>query len=484
MTTQNAEIYNLVNDHAEANIVSGVRYGSDAEIQSLLATVTFEDFADRGKAVLYQACANVYRSMEPLTNDTVLAEARRVAADVKFKSQITPAWIEAIPDEFGDVAGHAHTVKRLAWLRGAAGVCEEFLARITMQPSIEEFYAWAQGEWQVLAPQTVKSGFVYGWDTVEYHDGVIRQRIEDREQGRPRFDWPWQSWNSRIRPLRGGMLGVIGAPDGAGKSALLSQIAEHWSAKGRVVLVHLEDALDYKLDRRLARYSSIPYDAIEDGNFSAAQWQRKHDIENWLAEQPFVQNLHYYHAPGKSMSEIVRELESRVEEGECEAVVVDYLNKVQSDSRQVKVFGSSKYERQADDVEQLKTFAERASIPVMTASQGNANILSQIKDMGREDLYGSKQTSHKSQLVLMMRRKTLEEDFHDPASGDLIAETGEDSPVTEFRIDKQNRGQKGDFKMWYQGETFTFQDMEYNRHDLNDHDSYADHRNATQPQGG
>lgn len=88
------------------------------------------------------------------------------------------------------------------------------------------------------------------------HRADIAQRVQDNAAGvKSPYLWPWGSWNKDVRPLRPGMLGLVAAADGVGKSTMLECIAEHWAKGGlHVVYVHLEDVLDYKMDCRLARW--------------------------------------------------------------------------------------------------------------------------------------------------------------------------------------------------------------------------------------
>ena len=51
---------------------------------------------------------------------------------------------------------------------------------------------------------------------------------------------------------------------------------------------------------------------------------------------------------------------------DCE--ILDYIDKVRPSNKQAKLYGSSIYERQGDDMEILKSFAEFAGVPVMTAT--------------------------------------------------------------------------------------------------------------------
>jgi hypothetical protein len=176
-------------------------------------------------------------------------------------------------------------------------------------------------------------------------------------------------------------------------------------------------------------------------------------IEQWAGR------LHYYHAAGASMTEILRELESRVTEGICQAVVFDYLDKVQATRGQAKLFGDNTWERQANDMEALKTFAEKFGLPVFTATQGNKNML----DSGtqtRKNIQGSGQKSQKAQLVIILTRDIVGEGGMYDDDHELLAHPGEYSPFPKLRVDKQNRGRTGDFRQFYAGQYFVVRDIE------------------------
>src|SRR5574343_982071 len=84
--------------------------------------------------------------------------------------------------------------------------------------------------------------------------------------------WPWQTWNNLIDPLDDGMLGVITAPDGAGKTIYAESIAEHWARqKNRVAFVHYELNRKLMMLRRTARHTSILTRDIKSGRLTAEQ---------------------------------------------------------------------------------------------------------------------------------------------------------------------------------------------------------------------
>jgi hypothetical protein len=164
--------------------------------------------------------------------------------------------------------------------------------------------------------------------------------------------------------------------------------------------------------------------------------------------------------------DVLRQVEARIDEGVCDALVIDYMNKFRADAQQARLYGSNKYDRQTDDMNQVKDFAEQHNIPVMTAGQGNKSIITAV-EMSRDQSMGAGGVFHVAQLVVMMRREKLESDMYDEGTGKLIAEKGEDSPIVEMRVDKQNDGGKAEFDMWLDGPRFKFSDMDYTRTELN-----------------
>ena len=454
-----AKALRLYDDYAERSALAGLLTGDSGVAVALAELLTPADFYDERRQLLFEAAVNVLRGADPLTPAVILAEVRHVRAERKLTAAIDEAYIDGITGDASEAVQHGTLVKKWAWARQYAGVAEQSLVKLQQNPDINEFFAWAMGELQTLAPKTNNGGIVYGWETVGLHRAVIDDRLRQNQDGtRVLFDWPWGTWNRYVRPLRAGMVGVLGAPDGVGKTAVLDHIAEHWARKVPVFLVHMEDELEYKLDRRLTRYSGLPYEVIEDGRYSPQQWAVKCDTERRLEDALWVQQLHYYSAAGKSAAQIIRELEAKVAEGTCGAVVLDYLNKLQADRRQVQLFGNRNFERQADDMEQWKIFAERNKLPVFTASQGNKDIVTSSAP-SRADMYGSVQVSHKAQLVLMLSREKAGKAGITSKTGEVLAGPGQYSPIAKFSIDKQNRGITTDFQMWYQGDRFTFRDL-------------------------
>jgi replicative DNA helicase len=453
-----AEILELTHPTAEATVLAGMMADTETAIE-LAQSLEPSDFYNERAGVIFQAIRGLLMGIEPLDKPAILAECRQIISERKLKLTVNESHLVFEGDPRRAVS-YAQTVKRLAWLRGAAGFASWMIDSLQARPDPDNLFAEAQERWTAIRPVQQSTSFVYGWDTMKLHDDAIRERAKP-ESDTLRCNWPWQTWNQIVRPLRPGMVGIVTAPDGMGKSSALEMVAEHWAMLGiQTVLVHLEDDLEYKLDRRMARHARVPMERIEDGDFSAAESAAIREAGQRMSK--FADRLHYYHAPGKSMVEIIRELETRASEGVCQAVVFDYLDKTQATRAQAKIHGTNTWERQADDMEQLKTFAERNRVPVMTATQGNKSMQN-AGTQTRQAIQGSGQKSQKSQLVIVLTRDLVGDQGLQDKNGNRIAEPGDYSPIVNVRVDKQNRGRTGQFKQIIAGRFFTIRDPEEHR---------------------
>lgn len=455
------DLLGLTNSDAEIAVLAAMCADTTVAID-MAQKLSVDDFIDPRRQVVFEAIGNLLRGVDAIDSAAIHAECVSIVRERKLKYSVDIPYIESL--DKGDprrAAMYSNTVKRLAWLRQAGDFAFWLAQELQTRPDPNELFTAAQERWQVLQPKRETSNFVYGWDTIKTHGDMIRNRAQERMDGVvSRFDWPWYSWNSngRVRALRPGMVGILAAPDGQGKTTYLEQIAEHWSSSGHhTVYVHLEDSLEYKLDRRLCRRALVTMDKVETGDFNDDEAERvqnaNEDMSLW------AEYLHYYNAAGENMTTIVRELEARVAEGVCGAVVFDYLDKVRVSRGQAKLYGDQTWERQADDMEQLKSFAEKAKLPVFTATQGNKSMQSSGIQT-RQAIQGSGQKSQKAQLVMILTRELVGENGLRDRDGKWVADPGEYSPVAKIRIDKQNIGKTGELQQYLVGKYFTVRDLE------------------------
>lgn len=455
MTTAPVEALGLINHDAERAVLVAMRDDMKAAVE-MAEKLEPRDFYDTRRQVAFEALSNLLVRPDAIDTDAIVAECLAVAETRALKVRITADDINSLASEATNPLLQAHTVKRLAWLRRASDFAFWLVQEVQKRPEPDDLFAAAQEQWQHIAPPQDNTGIEYGWDAIPRHKQELRDRIAEFEAGtQVRFDWPWASWNYMVRPLRPGLMGIITAADGIGKTAYLEQIAEYWAQQGRqVAYVHLEDPLSYKRDRRLARHARVPIDNIEDGNLDQEMREKIRAAHNRMAE--WMPNLHLVWSGGQSMQHILREVQSLVDQKLCDVIVFDYLDKVIPTREQARMFGSNVWEMQANSMEQLKVFAERNNVPVLTAAQGNKSMYQ--AGAGRASIQGSIQKSQKAQLVIVLSREIAPAGGQYDTDGELIAEEGQISPLITVHIDKQNRGRTGKFEQVMVGEFFSIGD--------------------------
>jgi replicative DNA helicase len=145
------------------------------------------------------------------------------------------------------------------------------------------------------------------------------------------------------------------------------------------------------------------------------------------------------------MERTVAELRRLHAEGECDVVVLDYLEKAAPSSRQLKMFGSNGYQREADNVEQLKNFSEITEIPVIMIAQMTKEAKGQTFDrVDRSGMRGAGEKSDKDNLVILLKRERNGEGY---------------SNEVDVLVDKNTMGGTGTFRQVMQPEYFRVGDI-------------------------
>jgi len=456
-----AEVLHLVNFQAErrvlAEMLADAAFAAEAT-EKLLDETCFYDEANQ---LLFSAIGSLQGGFELVDADTVMSEARHLWVGKK-DFPVSSGYVDDLPEPTGAGVTNAALLRKLRWLRQAGEYAVWLSTEIQKNPNIDSLFTDAQSMWSKLSPKVGNNGFTYAWDTFPEYEAQLAKAKERTTVPGGSFTWPWKSWNDKVRPLQNGMIGLISMADGQGKSTAMEQIAEHWAKQNlHVVVVHLEDMPDYKYNRRMARWSGVPIDRLEDGTLTqqdevAIKEANEKNLE-WAGLY-----LHYYHAPGLSAQDIIRELERRAAEGLCQSVIIDYYDKLGISATQSRTFrgDGAQWLREADNVEQFKIFAERTGVPLMGATQGNASMYDASQRHGRGNIGGSKKKSHKSQLVIVGSRAIVPAGGMYNRDGKLVAEPDEYSPITKWVIDKQNRGKTGSISQWLVAGRFMFVDMQ------------------------
>jgi replicative DNA helicase len=270
-------------------------------------------------------------------------------------------------------------------------------------------------------------------ESFDFTDAMLTEYkhiAETPESERKVLTWPWSSWNYKIDPLEPGMLAVITAPDGQGKTIYAESIAEHWAEhKNKVVFVHYELNRKLMMLRRLARHVSIPSRELKSGHLTRVQEDTIKEIRPRLLAWDGL--ITYLHTPGWTMERTCADLSKLIASGLCDAVVLDYVEKASASSRQLKTFGSNLYQREADNVEQLKNFAEGTGIPVlMVAQMSKEGKAEKFVKVDRTDMRGAGEKSDRANVVVMLHRDRVNDGY---------------SNTVQVLVDKNTMGATGAF---------------------------------------
>lgn len=319
--------------------------------------------------------------------------------------------------------------------------------RTYIEDDYMSFVAWLQSMVKTFGVVTHDDAWMLWRESFEIHRDLIAARIA--EWGIPAdekqvFQWPWDSWNRLLDPLEPGLLAVMSAGDGLGKTIYAEQIAEHWARRQkRVVFVHFELNRSIMLDRRMCRNASLDMRTLKYGPWKSDEQERIDEAERDM--MVWKGNIDYLHSPGMSMDEVISELRVKRADGECDVVIIDYLEKAAPSQRQLK-FRHDHYQREADNVEQIKNFAEANSTPVlMLAQMSKAGKLSHADTLDRTAIRGAGEKTEKANVVILLHRARN-------------AETGY-SETVDVRIDKNTVGRLGTFRQQMRPQHFRVDDV-------------------------
>jgi replicative DNA helicase len=217
-------------------------------------------------------------------------------------------------------------------------------------------------------------------------------------------------------------------------------IAEHWARhRNQVLFLHYELDHEYMLDRRMARHAGFTLDQLEDGRLSACEFARVTEMRDRLLQ--WSGNITYVHSPGWTMERTTSELRRVCDAHQCDVVVIDYLEKVAASKRQISLFGANQFQREADNVEQLKNFAESARVPVLMVAQMNkVGKGTGIDKLDRTAIRGAGEKTEKANLVILLN---VERGSHE----------------VDVLIDKQTKGVKGAFKQYMEPQYYRIGDL-------------------------
>lgn len=335
-------------------------------------------------------------------------------------------------------------------------LAQELLRRVYAEEDAQMLNQWLADQVGRLGGKGDVESVMTWEESFDLYETILAERERDAalpEAERKKVDWLWGSWNRMIDPLEPGMLAVVSAGDGMGKTIVAECLAEHWARrKNHVVFVHYELNRKVVLDRRTARHTGISRRELVSGKLTPAQKQTVAAMKpRMLGWDGYIT---YIHTPDWSMDRTTQKLRALKADGKCDVVVLDYLEKNSASRRQLQMFGSNHNQREADNVEQLKNFAESTETPVlMLAQMSKAGKSASAEIVDRTGMRGAGEKSEKSNVVILLHRERLEGGY---------------SNLVDVIIDKNTLGATGRFQQMMEPEYFRLHDAEFERTYLNE----------------
>lgn len=255
-----------------------------------------------------------------------------------------------------------------------------------------------------------------------------------------RLDWPWQTWNDIIEPMEPGLLAVLAGGDGMGKTIFAECVAEHWAFNGaQIVFVHFELNHWIMTTRRAVRHTGIPYRAFATGDLTDDQMEHYELVRGRI--ERIDGNIVYQHAPGWSIEKLIDVLLHYKSTYGIDGLVIDYLEKAGASDRQLRMFGPNVFQREADNVEQIKTFAEASATPTLLLAQlSKQGKTTNAAQLDRTAIRGAGEKTEKANIVILLNRERMADGLY--------------SPDVTVRVDKNTVGRTGVFKQGIQGPRF------------------------------
>lgn len=326
---------------------------------------------------------------------------------------------------------------------------QELMRHVYADDSPAEIITWLNAQIAKLHPQYKKSPLMTWQESFAEYDKIMTTRASRSalpESERRSLTWPWRTWNDRIDPLEPGLLFVLAGADGAGKTLYAENVAEHWAKMGRqVVYLHFELSRAVMLDRRMIRQSGIERRTLLSGVLTTQQAGARTAADKLLSAYPGA--ITYAHVPGWTVESALTLVRSLIAEQHCDVFIVDYLEKAAPSGRQMKLFGSNKFEREADDVEQIKSFSESTGledapeIPAMMVAQLNKLGKGKaLADLSRSDIRGAGEKTEKGNIVVLLHHE-------------------DENPEVNVKIDKNTMGPTCSFKQYMNKARFLVADI-------------------------
>ncbi len=405
--------------------------------------IAADDFFSLKNRVIFQILSDLFDQQMPFDTFIFLDEVERRGME-KVVSALDYAELNTAAT--GVFTRHyAELVKDSSVRRGRWHMAQELVKKIYDGVETEEIETWLKNE--ILGVTANESPLMSWGDSFVYEDELEKgYGSQENSEALRRWSLPWATWNNYIDPAEPGTLLTITAADGVGKTVVGEMIAEHWARMGnRGVFVHFELNRKVMLQRRICRYAGITRrslitDALNDEE-RKRYFKAKEYIRSWTG------GIEYLHTPYWTIDAVLGQLKSLHKQGKCDFVIIDYLEKAQASTRQMKLFNSLN-QREADDVEMLKSFSESEDFGcrMVMLSQFNKEGKDTPFDLlTRSKIRGAGEKTEKANVVVMLHKEICIAGRKNQR-GDWVIEPGGYDSELGVVIDKNTLGKTGRFR--------------------------------------
>ena len=267
--------------------------------------------------------------------------------------------------------------------------------------------------------------------------GVIDE-IERRQKD-PREVWGigtgLKAFDSMTGGLHPGLLYIIGARSGMGKSALLTTWFNHICETIPALLFSLEMPKQDIVNRLITLRSGIPFGTLRSGLFPNEQWE---DVLKYSAEIDRLR-LHIDDSGGITLQQAITRAKLMHAQKGIKIVALDYLQLLsppKADNREREI---------ATITHSLKTLARSLDVSVILLTQfRKADQSREEKAPHLEDIKGSGAPRQDADVIVFLQRKP------DGKGGR--------SKELDFSIEKQRNGPCGLETIWFENRTMQVMD--------------------------
>ena len=215
-----------------------------------------------------------------------------------------------------------------------------------------------------------KSGMMHIRDILTETEADLLERQQKAEKGEtPGVPTGLADLNQMNNGWQPGDLVILAARPSMGKTALAINLFSKMAAyRQKSVCIFSLEMENLKLSKRLIlSYGGIVRENFERGRMTPGDWQAFNQAKAELSNL----NIYIDDTPGTTVNYIGSIIRNKVRRGECDMVVIDYLQLVESP----ETWGNKNREREVAEISRgLKKVAKAAGVPIILLAQLNRGV--------------------------------------------------------------------------------------------------------------